>query len=177
MRNKTSKYAVGNPISANLRHLIFKIFRGAADPLAEKKFWNHFESLSFLLVFTCVLLVFTCVPLVFTCVLLVFHTCVPLVFTCVPLMFTCVPLVFTCVHLCLTCVHLCSLVFYLCSLVFTCVPTCVVFQTRSTITMRIAQVIATMIDICANLGQANHDGSDKVEDLLLLTFTVRFSFL
>ena len=77
------------------------------------------------------------VPLLYTWVLH-FSTCVlqffylfSLVFTCVQLVFTCVHFCSTCVHLCSTCVHLCSTCVHLCSFVFTCVPTCVMFQTRS----------------------------------------------
>ena len=47
---------------------------------------------------------------------------------CFPLEFFIFLLVF---YLCSTCVHLCSTCVHLCSFVFTCVPTRVVFQTRS----------------------------------------------
>ena len=137
----SSKYVVGNPISANLRHLIFKIFRGAADPLAEQKFRNplhtshqcrrelNFPGIRWLLITSRDKLTFYdsfCdfqqPPIefhYFTSSL--FYLCSSVLYLCslvfclCSLVFhlcsTCVPLVSTCVHLCSTCVHLCSSVF------------------------------------------------------------------
>ena len=135
------RYVVRNPISANLRHLIFKIFEGAGD----KNFGTHFkmrysshqcrgelnfQGIRWLLItsgdkltfydFFAISNIYQSSSITLHLSSLLFYLCSSVFYLCSLVFYLC-SLVF---HLCSTCVHLCSTCGDLCSLVFTCVHLC-----------------------------------------------------